>query len=113
MKSSIEQLTTHLVDQDIITVKYKDAYGLMEDLQNMGENNSLALKKQHLSRETLLAVGAIYKEMYGDENGDIPATFQIIYMIGWKPHPSQPKPKTRGSATHKFTGEKIQKDETN
>jgi len=26
--------------------------------------------------------------MYGVDEG-VPATFQIIYFIGWKPHPSQ------------------------
>lgn len=104
--------TFSLVDQDTLTVKYKDAFSLMTDLQNMGENNALSVKKQHLSRDTLLATAAIYKEMYGDEQGDIPATFQVIYLIGWKPHPNQPKPKRRGSGTHKFTGEAIKKEET-
>lgn len=28
-------------------------------------------------------------EMYGNEDGSVPATFQILYMIGWKPHESQ------------------------
>lgn len=28
-------------------------------------------------------------EMYGNEDKTIPATFQIIYLIGWKPHESQ------------------------
>lgn len=27
--------------------------------------------------------------MYGSEDGSIPATFEILYMIGWKPHESQ------------------------
>ncbi len=27
--------------------------------------------------------------MYGNSDGSIPATFQIIYMIAWKPDPSQ------------------------
>ncbi|KAJ2056071.1 NADH dehydrogenase [ubiquinone] 1 alpha subcomplex assembly factor 5, partial [Coemansia sp. S155-1] len=35
--------------------------------------------------------------LYGNEDGSIPATFQVIYMIGWKPDPSQPKPLARGS----------------
>ena len=45
------------------------------------------------------AAAAIYREMYGVEQeagpqrvgGDrvIPATFQLLYFIGWKPHPSQ------------------------
>jgi NADH dehydrogenase [ubiquinone] 1 alpha subcomplex assembly factor 5 len=40
--------------------------------------------------------------MYGDEKGDIPATFQVVYFIGWKPDPSQPAPKGRGSAKASF-----------
>lgn len=40
----------------------------------------------------LLATNAIYKEIYGNEDGSIPATFQIFYWIGWKPDKSQPKP---------------------
>ncbi len=27
--------------------------------------------------------------MYGNEDGSIPANFQIIYMIAWKPDPTQ------------------------
>lgn len=37
-------------------------------------------------------------ELYGNPDGSVPATFQVIYMIGWKPDPSQPKPLERGSA---------------
>lgn len=36
-------------------------------------------------------------ELYGEADGTIQATFQVIYMIGWAPHESQPKPKRRGS----------------
>ena len=53
--------------------------------------------------------------MHGNEDGSVPATFQIIYMvsallaaskglspkqypqIGWKPSPTQPKPLERGA----------------
>ena len=37
--------------------------------------------------------------MYGDgsEEGGIGATVQVIYMIGWSPHSSQPQPLARGS----------------
>ena len=40
----------------------------------------------------ILAANAIYKEVYGNEDGEtIPATFQIYYWIGWKPDPKQPR----------------------
>ena len=46
----------------------------------------------------MVAAAAIYKEMYGgrgsgrgggEEDESVPATFQLLYFIGWKPHPSQ------------------------
>lgn len=36
---------------------------------------------------------------YGNEDGSVPATFQLLYFIGWKPDPSQVGPAKRGSAT--------------
>uniref|UniRef100_A0A8D3D2Z0 Arginine-hydroxylase NDUFAF5, mitochondrial n=1 Tax=Scophthalmus maximus TaxID=52904 RepID=A0A8D3D2Z0_SCOMX len=39
------------------------------------------------------------QEMYGQEDESVPASFEILYMIGWKPHESQAKPAPRGSAT--------------
>uniref|UniRef100_A0A8K9V8I1 Arginine-hydroxylase NDUFAF5, mitochondrial n=1 Tax=Oncorhynchus mykiss TaxID=8022 RepID=A0A8K9V8I1_ONCMY len=38
----------------------------------------------------------------GCENGSVPATFEILYMIGWKPHDSHAKPAKRGSANVSF-----------
>jgi NADH dehydrogenase [ubiquinone] 1 alpha subcomplex assembly factor 5 len=47
----------------------------------------------------LLATAAIYDSMYGNEDGTVRATFQVVYMIGWKAHESQPEPKKRGSVS--------------
>ncbi|XP_072030985.1 arginine-hydroxylase NDUFAF5, mitochondrial-like [Amphiura filiformis] len=87
------------VDTDTMTVNYPSMFELMQDLKGMGENNAAWSRKAMLHRDTMKAAAAIYKDMYGNEDGSVPATFQIIYMIGWKPDPSQPKPKARGSAT--------------
>lgn len=27
--------------------------------------------------------------MYGNSDGSIPATYRVLYFIGWKPDPSQ------------------------
>ncbi|TFK72058.1 S-adenosyl-L-methionine-dependent methyltransferase [Pluteus cervinus] len=85
------------VDIDEVKVAYPSMWELMEDLQNMGEANAVIGRRGLLHRDTLAAASAIYKEMHGLEDGSIPATFQIIYMIGWKPAPSQPKPLERGT----------------
>lgn len=62
----------------------------------MGESNAARNRSLHLSREKLLAAAAIYQNLYGQED-KVPATFQVIYLVGWKPDPSQPKPANRGS----------------
>nr|SVE77725.1 EOG090X09JT [Daphnia lumholtzi]SVE78352.1 EOG090X09JT [Daphnia lumholtzi]SVE78981.1 EOG090X09JT [Daphnia lumholtzi] len=85
------------IDTDEIRVGYPSMFELMDDLKGMGENNASWIRKPHLHRDTMFAASAIYKELYGNEDGSIPATFQIIYLIGWKPDPSQPKPLERGT----------------
>jgi NADH dehydrogenase [ubiquinone] 1 alpha subcomplex assembly factor 5 len=77
-------------------------FELMQDLQAMGENNCLASRKHYTSKDVFIAASAAYQSIYGNPDGSIPATFQVIHMIGWKPHESQPKPLKRGSATRSF-----------
>ncbi|XP_033479264.1 arginine-hydroxylase NDUFAF5, mitochondrial isoform X1 [Epinephelus lanceolatus] len=90
------------VDIDDVQVHYPGIIEVMTDLQGMGESNCAWNRRSLLHRDTILAAAAIYKEMYGNQDGSIPATFEILYMIGWKPHESQAKPAKRGSATVSF-----------
>ncbi|KAF2157196.1 S-adenosyl-L-methionine-dependent methyltransferase [Myriangium duriaei CBS 260.36] len=86
------------VDVDDIVVSYPDVMALMRDLQAMGESNaSLRMETGPIQRDVLLALDSIYRELYGDEDGSIPATFRTIYMIGWKEGEGQAKPLERGS----------------
>lgn len=89
------------VDVDDIVVEYPDTFALMMDLQAMGEGNAI-LKSAGglggLSRDVLLANEGIYRALHGEEGKEgIPATFRIIYMIGWKEGAGQGKPLPRGS----------------
>ncbi|KAI0677636.1 S-adenosyl-L-methionine-dependent methyltransferase [Trametes maxima] len=86
------------VDVDEVKVAYPSMWELMEDLQDMGESNAVVGRRHIIHRDTLAAASAIYKELHGNEDGTVPATFQVIYVIGWKPAPNQPKPLERGSA---------------
>ncbi|XP_060113464.1 arginine-hydroxylase NDUFAF5, mitochondrial [Heteronotia binoei] len=93
---------TLTVDTDEIQVNYPGMFELMDDLQGMGESNCCWNRKPVLHRETMLAAAAVYREMYGNNDRTVPATFQIYYMIGWKFHESQARPAQRGSATASF-----------
>ncbi|KAI9466971.1 S-adenosyl-L-methionine-dependent methyltransferase [Lactarius psammicola] len=85
------------VDVDEIRIRYPSMWELLDDLRDMGENNAIIGRRHLLRRDTLAAASAIYKELHGEEDGTLPATFQVIYMIGWKPAPHQPEPLERGS----------------
>ncbi|XP_066586661.1 arginine-hydroxylase NDUFAF5, mitochondrial [Prorops nasuta] len=90
------KFTLLTIDVDEIVVGYPSMFELMYDLKGMAENNAAKNRRLHLRRDVLLAASAIYQEMFGKKKEDgslyVPATFQIIYLVGWKPDPSQPKP---------------------
>ncbi|KDQ64158.1 hypothetical protein JAAARDRAFT_27776 [Jaapia argillacea MUCL 33604] len=85
------------VDIDEIKVAYPSMWELVEDIKDMGEGNAIIGRRHFIPRDTLAAASAIYKALHGSEDGTVPATFQIIWMIGWKPSPTQPKPLERGT----------------
>lgn len=94
-KAGFKMLT---VDVDDIIVDYPDTFELMKDLQAMGESNAvLGREMGPIGKDVLLANEAIYRELHGNEDGTIPATFRIIYMIGWHDSPDLAKPLPRGS----------------
>ncbi|OAX84378.1 hypothetical protein ACJ72_01251 [Emergomyces africanus] len=87
------------VDVEDIVVEYPDTFALMTDLQAMGESNAILRREAGpISRDVLLACDAIYKELHGEDGKEgIPATFRLIYMIGWKEGAGQKQPLARGS----------------
>ncbi len=86
-------------DVDRVTVRYPDMFALIRDLRAMGETNQLAGDIRPLSRAIAGRAAALYAERYGDADGKIPATFEIVNLAGWAPHESQQKPLKRGSAS--------------
>ena len=87
-----------VVDADDITIDYPDALKLMRDLSGMGESNIVAKRsKKFTKRSTLARAAAIYHERHGRNDGRVHAKFQVIYLTGWAPDESQPKPLRRGS----------------
>ena len=92
-----------LVDTDSFTVEFPSAAALFEHLRAMGESNAALGARPGVRRDTLLATAAAYSALYGDAEGRVPATFQVIYMIGWAPAASQPRAKRRGSVPRGFS----------
>jgi SAM-dependent methyltransferase len=88
-----------VTDLDRVVVRYDNAFALMQDLRRMGATNVLVEhRKLPTRRATMLRMAQIYGERFADADGRIRATFDIIWLLGWAPHASQPKPLRPGSA---------------
>jgi hypothetical protein len=87
-----------VADVDRLTVRYPDLFALVRDLRAMGETNVLAGPGRPLTRAIAARAAQIYAERFGEPDGRIPATFEIVHLAGWAPHESQQKPLPRGSA---------------
>ena len=81
-----------VTDADAVQVTYKDPRTLIADLRGMGETGALASPPAPLSRTTAASAFARFAEGGGAEQ------FHIVYLTGWAPHASQPKPLKPGSA---------------
>jgi SAM-dependent methyltransferase len=88
-----------VTDVDRITVRYGSVFALMHDLRRMGATNALIDRRRApLRRATLLRMAEIYAERFADSDGRLRATFEIVWLAGWAPHPSQQQPLKPGSA---------------
>lgn len=89
-----------VTDVDRVCVRYKSAFALMRDLRRMGATNPLlARRRTPLKRATLMRMAEVYAERFSDADGRLRATFDIIWLSGWAPHPAQQQPLKPGSAT--------------
>ena len=86
-----------VADSETLTVRYSGLFGLLRDLRGMAAT-SLLPAPAPLSRATL-ARGAEAFAARADPDGKTAEQFEIVYLTGWSPAPSQPKPARRGSAT--------------
>ncbi len=88
-----------VTDVDRLTVRYDSAFGLMRDLRRMGATNALnARRRAPLKRATLMRMAEIYAQRFADADGRVRATFEIVWLSGWAPHPSQQQPLRPGAA---------------
>lgn len=88
-----------VADLDRVTVRYDHPLKLIGDLRRMGETNALADGRgRPLSRPVLARAMALYQERFSDPDGRVRATFDIMTMTGWAPHPIQQQPLKPGSA---------------
>lgn len=88
-----------VVDSDRLVARYDDLIALMRDLRAFGATNALSLRSRRpLRRDVLVRAASLYAERFAEADGRLRATFDTIWLTGWAPHESQPKPLKPGSA---------------
>ena len=88
-----------VVDGDRLTVNYADVLKLMHDLRGMGEGNAVQARPDRSVNQAIVArTDEIYRRRFGDADGRLAATFQIIYLTAWAPAASQQRALAPGSA---------------
>src|SRR5260370_624275 len=92
-------LALRVVDVDKVVVRYDHPLQLMADLRAMGETNVLFERpRSPLTRRMLTRASEHYFQRFGTADGRIAATFEIITLTGWAPHPDPQRPLAPGSA---------------
>ncbi len=88
-----------VTDSDRIVVRYSDIFALMRDLRAFGVANALIARSRSPARREIFArAQEIYANRFADADGRLRATFEVVWISGWAPHESQPKPLKPGSA---------------
>jgi SAM-dependent methyltransferase len=88
-----------VADLDRVTVRYRNALELIRDVRAMGESNALTDRARlPLTRPILARAAEIYQQRFSESDGRVRATFDIVTLTGWAPHPEQQKPLRPGSA---------------
>ncbi len=96
-------LALPVADATRLTVSYATMFHLLSDLRLMGETNVMVERARGTAPRGLFPRAAeIYAERFADAEGRVPATFEIVYLTGWNPAPSQQRPLRPGSAASRL-----------
>jgi SAM-dependent methyltransferase len=93
--------TLPVADVETLNVGYRDVGRLFGDLRGMAASNML-VGRHPIGRTALSALADSFAQA-ADERGRTRERFEIIFLTGWSPDESQPKPARRGSATASLT----------
>lgn len=86
-----------VADVETFDVRYASFGRLLDDLRGMAASNILT-GRSAMTRGTLARAAAAFADAAGPD-GRTTERFSIVFLTGWAPDASQPKPARRGSAT--------------
>ena len=91
-------LALPVADSVIQTVTYESPLALLRDLRAMGETNAMTDRTSRTPRRLFEEAGRLYASAFPVPDDRIRATFELVFLTGWAPDESQPKPLRPGSA---------------
>lgn len=87
-----------VVDNETITITYRDPMNILRELQKMGETNALLEQHKGLTGKSFWPrVIEHYQQHHTTEDDTFRVTVELVFLTGWKPHASQQQPAKRGS----------------
>lgn len=86
-----------VADVETLDVGFPDLFRLLADLRGAAMTNVLT-HRAPIARATLARAADAFAAMAGPD-GRVRERFDLVFLTGWAPDPSQPKPARRGSAT--------------
>jgi len=86
-----------VADVETLDIRYRSLGSAIEDLRGMAATNILA-GRSAMTRTTLARAASAYADRAGAD-GRTTERIEIIYLTGWAPDESQPRPARRGSGT--------------
>lgn len=91
-----------VADVETLDVGYRDLGRLLDDLRGMAATNILRTRAP-MTAATLARTAAAFAAQ-ADAAGRVRERFEIVFLTGWGPDPSQPVAAKRGSATASLAG---------
>jgi len=74
-----------VADIETVTLLYPDMFSLLRDLRGAGQANARVERfRRRTTRSVLLKAADLYLERFGNADGLVPATFDIVYLHGRK-----------------------------
>ena len=92
-------LALPVADSTAQRILYADPHRLIADLRGMGESNALAARhRRPMPRALWDRAMQLYAQAHADSAGRLIVTAETLFLTGWAPAETQPKPLRPGSA---------------
>jgi NADH dehydrogenase [ubiquinone] 1 alpha subcomplex assembly factor 5 len=87
-----------VADSEMLNLSYSDIWALCRELKGAGEGNVLHERMRGATARAVFSQAqAAYCLQQSDAERRLRVSAELLFLTGWKPHPSQQQPSKRGS----------------